>query len=258
MFDGVLPPESFRSITYDRRNSSRSAYATRPFKIEDLAADAAGLLDHLGIDRAIIVGDSMGGMIAMKFALRWPERTIGLLLVETSTQVIRNRPLIKATLIATRFLPPRLVYMLFRPRVMNPPRYPPVGPAARQPQEVLDQRWASYLQKLREMPGDQLYRYSVGLLRMYVAYFGRDIANDVERLSTVPTHIMHGTADTIVSYAAGERLHALVRGSQMHALPGLNHGLFYYDEGRALARELIEQLAASAAPRKHGWAGRPV
>src|SRR5215213_3709846 len=70
VFKGVMPPDTFRTITFDRRNSGRSGYSTKPHKIEDLAADAAALLDHLRIDRAVIVGDSMGGMVAMKFALR--------------------------------------------------------------------------------------------------------------------------------------------------------------------------------------------
>ena len=187
VFKGVMPPETFRTITYDRRNSSRSGYSTKPHKIEDLAADAAALLDHLGIDRAVIVGDSMGGMVAMKFALRWPERTIGLLLVETAPRIIKSRPLIKATLLGARVLPPRLVYTLFKRRVMNPPRYGPVGPEARESAASRDERWASYLKQLREMPDEDLYRYSVGLLRTYVAYFGRDISGDLERLSTVPT-----------------------------------------------------------------------
>ena len=258
VFKDVLPPKRFRTITYDRRNSSRSGYATSPFKLEDLAADAAGMLDHLGVDRAVVVGDSMGGMIAMKFALRWPERTIGLVLAETAPLIIRSRPLIKATLIGARFLPPRLVYRLFRRRVLNPPRYDPVGPQARETAASRDERWASYLQQLRKMPGDDLYRYSVGLLRLYAAYFGRDLSLELERLSTVPTHILHGTSDTVVPFEAGARLHELIHGSQMHSLPGLGHGLFYYDEARNLARDIITELAAAAGPRKHGWAGRPV
>jgi pimeloyl-ACP methyl ester carboxylesterase len=254
VFKGVMPPETFRTITYDRRNSSRSGYSTKPHTMEDLAADAAALLDHLGIDRAVIVGDSMGGMVAMKFALRWPERTIGLVLAETAPRIIKGRPLIKATLLAARVLPPRLVYKLFKRRVMNPPRYDPVGPVARETPASRDERWASYLKQLREMPGEDLYRYSVGLLRTYVAYFGRDLSSELERLSTVPTHILHGTNDTVVSLKAGEKLHSLIRGSHMHRLDGLTHGLFYYHEARVLAREVIEHMAAAATPRKHGWA----
>lgn len=258
VFSGVLPHESFRTITYDRRNSNRSGYAIRPFAIEDLAADAAGLLDHLRIDRAIVVGDSMGGMVAMKLALRWPERTIGLLLAETAPRIIRSRPLIKATLIGARLLPPRLVYRLFKRRVMNPPRYAPVGPETRESAASRDERWASYLKQLREMPGDDLYRYSVGLLRTYVAYFGRDLSSEIGRLSTMPVHILHGTSDSVVPFERGHRLHQLIRGSQLHAFEGLTHGLFYYEEARERARQLIEQMAAASAPRKHGWAGRSV
>ena len=249
-----MPPETFRTVTYDRRNSGRSGYSTKPHKIEDLAADAASLLDHLGIDRAVIVGDSMGGMVAMKFALRWPERTIGLLLAETAPRIIKGRPLIKATLLAARALPPRLVYTLFKRRVMNPPRYAPVGPEERESVASRDERWASYLKQLREMPGEDLYRYSIGLLRTYVAYFGRDLSGELERLSTVSTHILHGTVDSVVSLEAAETLHRLIRGSQLHRLDGLTHGLFYYDEARALARDVIEKMAASAVPRPRGWA----
>jgi hypothetical protein len=44
----------------------------------------------------------------------------------------------------------------------------------------------------------------------------------------------------------------------MHTLQGLQHGLFYYAEAREMARELIEEMAEAAAPRRHGWAGRPI
>lgn len=253
-FTGVLPPETFRTITYDRRNSSRSGYSAAGYRLEDLASDAAGLLDHLGIERAIIVGDSLGGMVAQRFALRWPERTTGLLLCETAPRMIKRRPPVALALAASRFLPPRLFYRLFRRRVLNPPRYAPVGPAARESEELRDERWACYLRQLQEMPEEDLYRYSVGLFRTYAAYFARDFSRELARLSTLPVHIFHGTSDTVVPFSGGEWLHRCIPNSRLHALEGLGHGLFYYDSARARVRDVIEQVAAASAPRKHGWA----
>jgi pimeloyl-ACP methyl ester carboxylesterase len=253
-FNRTLPAETFRTVTYDRRNSGRSGYTTAPYRLEDLASDAAGLLDHLGIDRAIVVGDSLGGMVAQRFALRRPERTIGLLLCETAPRMIRRRLIVAAAIAASRFLPPRLFYRLFKRRVLNPPRYAPVGPAARESQASRDERWASYLKQLRAMPEADLYRYSVGLFRTYAACFGRDFSPELGRLSALPVHIFHGTSDTVVPFSGGEWLHRCIPNSHLHALEGLGHGLFYYDAARVRVREVVEQVAAASAPRKHGWA----
>ena len=134
---------------------------------------------------------------------------------------------------------------------MNPPRYDPVAQA--RDEGIADEHWASYLQQLRVMPDDELYRYSVGLLRTYVAYFGRDLSNELER-STLPVHIMHGTADPVVSFQAGEKLHRLIPNSRMHRLEGLTHGLFYYGaaaswQGKSSPRwRRRRTIAPAAAP----------
>src|SRR5579862_8997928 len=61
VYRGVLPAQRFRAITYDRRNAGRSEYSRHAYKLEDLADDAAALLDHLDARQAVIVGDSLGG-----------------------------------------------------------------------------------------------------------------------------------------------------------------------------------------------------
>jgi pimeloyl-ACP methyl ester carboxylesterase len=67
-----------RVITWDERGHGETVDDGAPFHYWDLAEDLAGLLDHLGIDRAVVGGMSQGGFIALRFALAHPERVIGL------------------------------------------------------------------------------------------------------------------------------------------------------------------------------------
>jgi pimeloyl-ACP methyl ester carboxylesterase len=73
-----------RVIVYDNRDTGLSEYVTEPYALEDMAADAVDLLDALDIDRAHVVGLSMGGMIAQLVALRAPERVRSLALLCTT------------------------------------------------------------------------------------------------------------------------------------------------------------------------------
>ncbi|MFC4946698.1 alpha/beta fold hydrolase [Pseudonocardia sp. GCM10023141] len=59
--------------------------STLPYTLDDMAADAVGLLDALGLGRAHLVGASMGGMIAQLVAIRWPERVLSLCSIMSST-----------------------------------------------------------------------------------------------------------------------------------------------------------------------------
>jgi 3-oxoadipate enol-lactonase len=64
----------FDTIVYDHRDAGDSTKTGAPFTIADLAADADGLLDALGVDSAHVMGISMGGMIAQELALAHPQR----------------------------------------------------------------------------------------------------------------------------------------------------------------------------------------
>jgi 3-oxoadipate enol-lactonase len=70
-------------IVLDNRGSGRSTVPKRSFIVADMADDVAGLLDHLGICRSHVLGASMGGNVAQEFAMRYPERVGGLVLLAT-------------------------------------------------------------------------------------------------------------------------------------------------------------------------------
>lgn len=76
-----------RFITWDARCHGETENTNEPFTYWDLADDLKGLLDHLGIERAVIGGMSQGGFIALRFALRYPERVSGLILLGTQAGV---------------------------------------------------------------------------------------------------------------------------------------------------------------------------
>ena len=84
MFDpqlSVLAPE-FRVITWDERGFGDTG-AEGPFSYWDSARDALGLLDHLGVERAVLGGMSQGGFLSMRAALLEPGRVRALVLIDT-------------------------------------------------------------------------------------------------------------------------------------------------------------------------------
>lgn len=82
--------KTFRVIAYDSRGAGESSKPDKPYSIELFAADAVGLLNELGIDRASIVGASLGGLVAQELALNYQDRVKKLVLVCTAPK--RPRP----------------------------------------------------------------------------------------------------------------------------------------------------------------------
>src|SRR5262245_11834925 len=78
----ALAPE-FRVITWDERGFGQTEFDGKPFTYWDSARDCLGLLDHLGIRRAVVGGMSQGGYLSLRLALLAPERVIALVLIDT-------------------------------------------------------------------------------------------------------------------------------------------------------------------------------
>jgi len=75
--------QKFRVLALDNRGAGRSDKPDAPYTIEQMADDAAALMDAAGVERAHVIGISMGGRIAMALALRHPDRVSSLVLVST-------------------------------------------------------------------------------------------------------------------------------------------------------------------------------
>jgi len=75
--------QRYRVITLDRRGTGRSALPEGDWTVADFTADVRGLMDALGIERAIIGGASLGGMIACQFGLDYPTRALALVIGHT-------------------------------------------------------------------------------------------------------------------------------------------------------------------------------
>jgi 3-oxoadipate enol-lactonase len=92
LWDEVVPllEDAFDVILSDLRGFGDSTTVDSPYGMDDYASDIAGLLDRLGIQKAAIVGHSMGGYVALAFARLYPDRVSGLGLV--SSQVLADPP----------------------------------------------------------------------------------------------------------------------------------------------------------------------
>lgn len=89
IWDGVvdeLAPD-YQLVTYDKRGHGLSSVPRGPYSIAELADDLLELVDTLKIDRFALVGISVGGLIAQRFALDHPERIAGLVLCDTAAKI---------------------------------------------------------------------------------------------------------------------------------------------------------------------------
>jgi 3-oxoadipate enol-lactonase len=89
IWDGVIAglSDRFRCLSYDKRGHGLSDAPAGEYRLEDHLGDLEGLLDVTGITRAVIIGVSIGGLIAQGFALRAPERVAGLVLCCTAPRM---------------------------------------------------------------------------------------------------------------------------------------------------------------------------
>ena len=89
IWDKVIPHfiDRYTLIRYDKRGHGLSDCPPGPYTLRDHTNDLAGLLVHLQVDKAILIGDSVGGMIALDFAASRPHQVAALVLCDTAAKI---------------------------------------------------------------------------------------------------------------------------------------------------------------------------
>jgi pimeloyl-ACP methyl ester carboxylesterase len=182
--------------------------------LDDMADDAAGLLDALGRDKAHVVGASMGGMIAQLVALRHTERVLSL------TSIMSHCG-------GDDAVPPdaEALAVLLAPRPSN--RDEVLDMAVRARKVIGGKGWPMDEAKIREDAGrafDRCY-YPAGFLRQMAAIMASP--GRVERLGELkmPVLVLHGLDDTLVPPENGRCTAAAIPGSTLVEIEGMGHDL---------------------------------
>ncbi len=230
-----LVDQGFYVIRFDNRDSGLStkmqqfgtpnlvfAYFKSMFRLplksgyvlDDMARDACGLLDGLGIDKAHIVGASMGGMIAQIMAGKYPQRTLSLVSIMSSsgrrslpgpTKAARN------ALLTPPGNPKDINSIIDNSvkifRVIGSPRYPTSDQLLRESIAASVQRSLSPAGTARQL--------------LAIAASG-DRAALLKKIQ-VPTLVIHGSADPLIPIACGRDTARLVPHATMHEIDGMGH-----------------------------------
>lgn len=212
-----------------------------PYTLSDMADDAVGLLDALGIGRAHIVGRSMGGMIAQLVASRHKRRTASLVSIMATT--------------GNPALPPPA------PEAMAGLTQRPPDPAHDEDGYLAQRLRIAQVNSGNAFPFDAQAWHLHALEALRRAYnpagFGRQLASVVAdgdrrarlRDITAPTLVIHGSADLLVPLAGGEDTAACVQGAELLVLDGMGHEIpagFFAPIADAIARH-VAMVAAHAA-----------
>ncbi|MBJ7336744.1 alpha/beta fold hydrolase [Mycolicibacterium sp.] len=237
-FCKLLVKRGFRVIRYDHRDiglstkmsGQRAAGAVVPrigryllgrsspvpYTLIDMAEDARGLLDHLHIESAHVVGASMGGMIAQILAGSHPGRVRSLALLMTSAgkplSALPRWRVIRLALNPPGKDAPRAAKVAFEMRniaVINGPNFLPTDEQLRHRVETLTAR----------------SDYKQGGLRQFDAILGTGSLLRFTRRITAPTIVVHGSHDPMMRIRNGRNLARIIDGARFIVVDGMGHDL---------------------------------
>jgi len=222
--------EKFQVITFDNRGVGRSDKPAGPYTAQMLAADVAGLLDALGLEKAVIMGHSMGGFIAQAFALEYPGRVSKLILCSTNFGGPHHVPITaEAMAVLSDVTSDPLTRFRNGLVVSTAPGFAEAHPEIIQ--EWLEWRLANPI----DVAGYQA-QMAIGLgLLAEAASFEHKLPQ-----ISAPTLILFGAHDKVVPPANADLMTGKIPGSQVVILPGAGH--FFPIEVPAAAAQAVIQF----------------
>lgn len=259
-FCEALADRGFRVIRFDNRDVGRSTTiesdadpltsifaiftggtVDAPYLIADMAADAVGLLDHLAIDRAHVVGRSMGGMIAQQMAIDFPDRVLTLTSIMSTTgdpDAGQPDPEVLPSLlsVAPDDRDGAIAHAVEQARLISAPAH-------------FDEDLARAMAERSWERG----RTAAGTLRQVLAVLGSGSRSDALRTVAVPTLVFHGDLDPLVGLSGGERTAEVIPGAELVVLEGMAHDLPPAHWARVISG--ITELASRSADAANAGAG---
>jgi 3-oxoadipate enol-lactonase len=184
--------DQYRVVTWDERGFGSTEYDGQPFTYWDSAADCLGLLDHLGIDRAVVGGMSQGGFLSLRVALTAPERVRALILLDTQAgtedpEVVPGYEGMRDTWLAAG--PVDDLVNAVAGLIISDPDVNPI-----------------WIAKWKQRPNDFIQQ-------PFATLMGRDDVTDRLAEITCPALVVHGTEDVSISMEKAEALAAGLPGS---------------------------------------------
>jgi pimeloyl-ACP methyl ester carboxylesterase len=227
----MLAERGFRVIRFDNRDighSTRLDDARVPGRLDlflgrrggaayllsDMAADTAGLMDHLEIESAHVVGISMGGMIGQTLAIERPERIRSLVSMHSTTG---NR------LVGTPTLKVFALMLAEAPR----DRDAFIQRIARTYELIGSPAYPTDEERLRRVAGDSWDRghNPRGVLRQLHAISASGDRTAALRKLDLPVTVIHGTRDTLIRQSGGRATARAIPGARLRIVEGMGHDL---------------------------------
>jgi pimeloyl-ACP methyl ester carboxylesterase len=243
----LFADRGFHVIRFDNRDAGRSTYIDAPvpnlrramaglridapYLLDDMAEDAFGLLDHLGIEAAHVAGVSMGGMIAQTMAIRRPERVLSLTSIMSTTGERRvGRPKLRVWGVLLRRAPSdkdaAVEYFVRVFRLIGSKGFP------------ADE------DRIRALAGEAYDRghSPAGTGRQLAAIMASGDRTDRLRGLRVPTLVFHGRDDPLIPFRGGRATADAVPGARLIGIPGMGHDL-----PRQVWPQLVDAVVETAA-----------